>query len=222
MHQMPTRRRVFIAGGTGYMGGRLIPLLLSRGHEVTALARAGSERKLDQGCKIVVGDALNPVSYQDQVAPGQTFVHMIGVAHPSPAKAREFRSIDLPAALASLQAAVHSQAEHFVYVSVAHPAPVMKAYIETRMEAEAQIRASSLNATFLRPWYVLGPGHRWAHALRPIYWLCEKLPPTRAGAMRLGLVTLPQMTQALAHAVENPADGIRIVEPPEIRASLPR
>ena len=74
-----------------------------------------------------------------------------------------------------------------------------------------------MNATILRPWYVLGPGHRWPYLLLPMYWLCELLPPTRKGARRLGLITLAQMLSALIHAVENPAAGIRIIEVPEIR-----
>jgi len=36
------KQKVFIAGGTGYMGSRLIPLLVARGHEVKALVRPGS------------------------------------------------------------------------------------------------------------------------------------------------------------------------------------
>jgi len=56
-----------------------------------------------------------------------------------------------------------------MYVSVAHPAPVMNAYIEPRMEVEAAIRAAGLNATILRPWYVLGPRHRWPYVLLPFY-----------------------------------------------------
>jgi hypothetical protein len=52
-----------------------------------------------------------------------------------------------------------------------------------------------------------------------MYWLMELLPSTRAGARRLGLVTLEQMIRALVRAVENPYRGVRIVEVPEIRRS---
>ena len=90
----------------------------------------------------------------------------------------------------------------------------MKAYIEVRSTGEQLIRLAGLNATILRPWYVLGPGHRWPHVLRPVYWLMEKLPATRDSARRLGLVTLTEMIAALVHAVENPVRGIRLVEVP--------
>lgn len=81
------------------------------------------------------------------------------------------------------------------------------------------IRQSGLNATILRPWYVLGPGHRWPYLLKPFYFIAEHLPSTREGARRLGLVTLSQMIAALVFAVEKPAEGVRLVEVAEIRAA---
>jgi uncharacterized protein YbjT (DUF2867 family) len=213
------RRSVFIAGGTGYMGQRLIPRLLARGHEVRALVRPGSEKKLPAGCTPVLGDALDGASYAGKIAPADTFVQLVGVAHPSPAKGEEFRRIDLPSGLGAVAAAKSAGIGHFVYLSVAHPAPMMKAYIAVRSECESAIESAGLNATILRPWYVLGPGHLWPYLLLPMYKIAELLPQTRDGARRLGLVTLEQMTSALMVAVENPAQGRRVVTVPEIRAA---
>jgi uncharacterized protein YbjT (DUF2867 family) len=208
---------VFITGGTGYIGSRLIPRLLARGHSVQALVRPGSEHKLPPGCKLISGNALDANSYQFAIRPAATFVQLVGVAHPSPAKAAEFRSIDLVASREAVTAATHAGVRHFIYVSVAHPAPAMKAYIAVRTECETMIRASGLNATILRPWYFLGPGHRWPYAILPLYWLLERLPATREGAQRLGLVTLEHMLVALTNAVGHPCEGQRIVGVPEIR-----
>ncbi len=214
---------VFLTGGTGYMGRRLIARLLERGHAVRALVRPGSERKpgLERSgpavCTIVVGDALDNASYSAQVPPATTFVHLVGVSHPSPWKAEQFRAVDFVSAQAAIAASFDAGIRHFVYVSVAHPAPAMRAYIEVRSECEALIRASGLNATILRPWYVLGPGHLWPYLLLPVYWLFERLPATSDGAKRLGLVTLDQMLGALVAAIENPSEGVRVYEVPDIR-----
>ena len=213
------RRLIFAAGATGYLGRAVVPLLVERGHTVRALVRPGSEARLPEGCESVSGDALDGSSFASRVAPAETFLQLVGVAHPSPAKAALFRSVDLASAKASAQAAAEARVAHFVYVSVAHPAPAMRAYWEARAEAEEFIGQRRLNATILRPWYVLGPGHRWPYALLPAYWFAERLPATREAARRLGLVTLRQMAAAIVRAVESPASGIRIVEVPEIRSA---
>jgi uncharacterized protein YbjT (DUF2867 family) len=215
---MATRPRcVFVTGGTGYLGHPLIARLLGRGHRVRALVRPGSEAKLPAGCQVVFGNALNGISYAEQIRPADTFVQLVGASHPHPSKPAQFRSVDLASASGAVKVAANAGVRHFVYVSAAQPAPVMKAYIQVRAECEALIRRSGMNATILRPWYVLGPGHRWPYALLPLYRLLELLPLTRAGARRLGLVTLAQMTRALLDAVENPCRGLRIIEVPEIR-----
>jgi uncharacterized protein YbjT (DUF2867 family) len=165
----------------------------------------------------VVGNALDKDSFAGEIKPADTFLQMVGVAHPGPSKAAEFREVDLVSICASVAAAKGAGIQHFIYISVAQPAPMMKAYIEVRAEGESLLRASGMNATILRPWYVLGPGHRWPYTLVPLYWLLERLPSTRESARRLGLVTLKQMVQALVKAIESPVAGIRVVEVPQIR-----
>ncbi len=212
-----SRHCVFVTGGTGYIGRPLIALLLERGHEVRALVRPGSETKLPAGCEAVVGNALDGSTYSGRVKPAGTFIQLVGVSHPNPSKEAEFRNVDLASGRSAVQTASSDGVQHFIYVSVAHPAPVMKAYIQVRSECEDLIRQSGMNATILRPWYVLGPGHRWPYLLLPMYKVMQLLPATRDGATRLGLVTLEQMCRALVHAVETPPHGVRIVEVPQIR-----
>jgi uncharacterized protein YbjT (DUF2867 family) len=213
----PSQSRVFLTGGTGYIGSALAAELLRRGHRVRALVRPGSERKVPEGCELVHGDALRGETYAYEVAPADTFVHLVGVAHPNPKKAAEFRSIDLQSCVQAVQAAKGADVHHFVYLSVARPAPIMQEYQAVRAQGEQLITHSGLPATFVRPWYVLGPGHRWPTVLVPLYALARLYPKTRESAERLALITLEQMVRTLAWAVENPADEVRVLEPRHIK-----
>jgi nucleoside-diphosphate-sugar epimerase len=208
---------VFITGGTGYIGCRLIPVLRQRGHEVRALVRPGSARKLPPGCDVLEGNPLDRTTFASGIEAGDTVVQLVGVPNPTPLKAQQFYDIDLVSARESIAAARERRAGHFVYVSVAQPAPVMKAYQTVRAIAEGHLAGSNLSATILRPFYVLGPGHRWPIVLIPIYALLERLPGTRTSALRLGLVTIDQMVAALVWAVEFPPEATRFFTVPDIR-----
>lgn len=213
---------MLVTGGTGYVGRRLVGALVERGHRVRVVARRASVGRVPSPAAAVVGDPLDAASYRSAVRPGDTIVHLVGTPHPSPAKAAEFLRVDLPSIEAAVANATAGGAAHLVYVSVAHPAPVMAAYIAARSRGEAAIASAGLTATIVRPWYVLGPGHWWPVVLLPLYGLARLFPSMRAGAVRLGLVTLGQMVSTLVSAVEHPpaCGTIRILEVPHIRRGV--
>jgi uncharacterized protein YbjT (DUF2867 family) len=213
------KRDVFVTGGTGYLGRPLIEALLARGHTVRALTREASTGSLPDGSVIIKGNALDPAGWMGQVAPADTFVHLVGTPHPNPAKAAQFQAVDLASIRAAVQAATSARVRHFVYVSVAHPAPVMHAFIEVRKQGEVLINASGIGATILRPWYVLGPGHRWAHLLQPLYAVARLIPSMRASADRLALLPRQAVIDTLVRSVESPPDGVRVIEARDIQRS---
>ena len=66
--------RVFVAGGTGVLGRRLVPQLVARGHQVTATTSAAKLDVLARlGADGVVMHGLDAVSVGEAVArPGRT------------------------------------------------------------------------------------------------------------------------------------------------------
>ena len=213
-----SRTSVFVTGGTGYMGRRLIPRLVTRGFDVRALVRPGSEARAPHGCSVIRGNALDRSTFAAAVPRGSVLVHLVGTPHPSPAKAPEFEAVDWMSARECIIAAKAARARHFVYVSVAQPAPVMQAYVKVRARVERLLRASGIPSTILRPWYVLGPGHRWPYVLVPLYWMASAIPNKRQAARRLGLVTLDEMLDALTWAIETAGGNSRLLEVPDIRS----
>jgi uncharacterized protein YbjT (DUF2867 family) len=185
---------------------------------VTALARAASRGKVPAGARLVAGSALNADDVAASLTSGCTLVLLVGTPHPSPKKAREFQEVDLASVRAAADAIRRSTVAHVIYVSVAHPAPVMAAYIAARAEGERVLRDTGVPLTVLRPWYVLGPGHWWPIVLMPLYALFELIPSKRDTALRLGLVTHRQMVGALTAVVAGGPGVSDIVDVPGIRA----
>ncbi|HEX4091150.1 MAG TPA: NAD(P)-dependent oxidoreductase [Trebonia sp.] len=62
--------RIFLAGATGVIGQRLVPLLVAQGHQVTGLARsaAAGERLRALGASAALADVFDPAALADAVA----------------------------------------------------------------------------------------------------------------------------------------------------------
>jgi uncharacterized protein YbjT (DUF2867 family) len=210
---------VFITGGTGYTGSRLIKVLLNKtDFTITALARKESEHKLPAGCRVVIGNALDASSFIDSVTGCDTFIHLIGVAHPGPSKKEQFQSIDLVSIQQSVLAAKQAGVKHFVYISVAnYPAKIMQAYQQARAEGETLLIASGIPCSILRPWYIIGPGHWWPLLLKPFYALAKWIPAYKEAATKLDTVTLQQMLAALLKAAAEKPLAVKYYEVKDIK-----
>lgn len=220
MEQLKNKRTVFITGATGYIGTRLIKLLTGKGHHVIALVRKGSEHKVPAGAEVVVGNPFDAQTFQQDIPVGCVFVQLLGVPHPSPKKAKQFKEIDLRSVKASADAAAVAGALHFIYISVAMtPSKLMQAYQEVRKEGEKYCLSKTFNCTFIRPWYVLGPGHWWPVSLLPFYGLAEIVPAWRKKARAMALVTINQILNTLVNVTENEPLPLRILEVKDIRST---
>ncbi|OQP64493.1 epimerase [Niastella vici] len=212
---------IFITGGTGYIGSRLIKALLqSGGFRIKALVRKGSEHKLPPGCELVIGNALDATTYTAAAAGADVFIHLIGVAHPSPAKKAEFETIDKVSVQQAARAISDNQLPHVIYLSVSqYPGRIMKEYREVRAAGESMLTTSGARCSFIRPWYVLGPGHWWPVLFTPLYMLTRLIPATREQSRQQDLVTINQMIHTLYFAINHPPEnGVRIYNVPDIKA----
>jgi uncharacterized protein YbjT (DUF2867 family) len=211
---------VFITGATGYIGKRVTKQLLKKGHKVITLVRKGSEHKIPAGAEVVIANPFDAVSFQSLIPQDSVFVQLLGVSHPSPKKAQQFREIDLRSVKASADAALVAGVSHFIYVSVAMvPSKLMAAYQAVRKEGEDHCIERRLNCTFIRPWYVLGPGHWWPVLLLPFYGIAELVPSWRNKARAMALVTIHQMLAALVITAEKPPVPLCILEIKDIRSA---
>jgi len=133
-------KRILVTGVSGYVGAALVPRLQRAGHEIRGFDRA-PERVAAAGVQLddlVIGDAVSGTGLGkalDGVDAAYYLIHSMEGATNS-----EFAEHERRAAERFATAARAAGVRHFIYVSVAHPAPVMRAYIDARRAAEALAR----------------------------------------------------------------------------------
>ena len=69
--------RVFLTGGTGYVGSAVLEALVKSGHHVDALVRnsEGASRVQARGATPILGDLMQPASWRDAAAAADGAVH---------------------------------------------------------------------------------------------------------------------------------------------------
>lgn len=164
--------RCVVLGGTGYIGGRLVPELLSAGHDVRILARA--PEKLDEvpwrsRVEVFAGDVTDVDRVETAVA-GQHVVYYL--VH-SLAR-HDFADIDRAAARTVADAARDADVERIVYLGGIVPTgEELSSHLSSRTEVGRLLADSGVPTVVLRAAVIIGSGSASFEMLRH---LTERLP----------------------------------------------
>jgi len=70
--------KIFITGGTGFVGTLLAGKLVDQGHQVTILTRSIKNRAVLKGTSFVEGDPVSPGSWQESIAGHDAVINLAG------------------------------------------------------------------------------------------------------------------------------------------------
>src|SRR3954470_17108436 len=109
-----TRPLILLTGGSGYVGGRLIPLLERQGVKLRCLARSPEKMRprVQPGTEVVQGDVLDPASLGEALRGIHTAYYLVHLMSGS----RDFEKDDRQAALNFAQAAREARVRRLVYL----------------------------------------------------------------------------------------------------------
>lgn len=172
----PGQARCLVTGASGYIGGRLVPELLARGHAVRCLAR-NPVRLRDQPWRarveVATGDVSRPETLAgafDGVDVAYYLVHALGTG-------ASFEATDREAARAFGAAAKAAGVTRIVYLGGLVPAGVPEAdlspHLRSRAEVGRVLRDSGVPTAELRAAVIIGSGGASFEMLR---YLSERLP----------------------------------------------
>ncbi len=174
--------RVVVTGGTGFLGANLVRHLLARGDEVVCLTRSTSPGLCLEGLDVRLDQtALSDVEGLKRVLDGARYVlHLAGIFDPSPGGRQRMREVHVDATAALCEAGRSAQVERLLLCSSSvtvgfgpRSAPgnedspldpdtvygtegALRAYYDTKLEAEALVRSVDLDCVTVCPDYILG------------------------------------------------------------------
>ncbi|MDP9337297.1 MAG: SDR family oxidoreductase [Acidobacteriota bacterium] len=170
----PTHSRsklVLIAGASGYVGGRLLGILESRGQRVRCLARrpeALRERVAD-ATEVVPGDVLEPASLPAAMAGVHTAYYLVHAM----ASASSFESEDRTAAETFAAAARAAGVRRIIYLGGLGRGEQLSVHLRSRQEVGRILRHSGVPTIEFRTSIIVGSGSVSFEIVRA---LVEKLP----------------------------------------------
>jgi NADH dehydrogenase len=166
--------RVFVTGGSGFIGSAIISELLSRGHTVNVLVNRGKVSVTDPAVREVRGDLFTSSALDEGLQGCEAVIHLVGIIMERPAKGITFERIHFDGTRAVVDAARRNSVSRFLHMSALGTRPdAVSEYHRTKWKAEEYARGSGLDWTIFRPSLVHGPGGfmkmeaRWARKSAP-------------------------------------------------------
>jgi nucleoside-diphosphate-sugar epimerase len=197
-----------LTGATGFVGGALLEQALAAGHQVRALARRTQPER--EGVTWVAGALDDAAALSALVSTADAVVHVAGAVN-APDRAG-FAAANVAGTRAVVEAAKIRGVARFVHVSsLAARAPTLSNYGWSKAGAEAEVAASGLDWTIVRPPGVYGPGDMEQRDLfRAARRGVVPLPPNG----RLSIIHVDDLARLLLTLAEQPGAGPHAIYEP--------
>ena len=189
--------RVLVTGASGFVGNQVVKELLAQGHEVRALVRRGSEKKLQERERVEIapGDCLDHEALEAAAAGCDAVIHLVGIIREFPGRGITFEQVHVQATRNVVDTATEAGVRRYLHMSAlgARPEPA-DPYHVTNFRADEYVINSPLTHTIFRPSVIYGPEdqsinlfarHIQRLAFFPII-LAWELPPTENKIYEVG------------------------------------
>jgi uncharacterized protein YbjT (DUF2867 family) len=204
--------RILVTGANGYVGGRLVPQLLARGHAVRCMVRDPARvqgRAWAAGVDIVTGDVLVPASLAPALANidvAYYLVHSLGGG-------RDFHDRDVRAAKAFGDAAAAAGVARIIYLGgLGEATATLSEHLRSRQETGVALRSGGVPVTEFRAAVIVGSG---SVSFEMIRYLTERVPVMICPSWvytRIQPIAIGDVIQYLVAAVDTPASTGQIVD----------
>ena len=206
--------RVFVTGGSGFVGSAMIDQILERGYAINALVNRRPLRAGD-AVRSIEGDIFDDAALDEGIRGCDAVVHLVGIIMEKPRKGITFERVHFEGTKSVVDATARNGVRRYVHMSALGVRPeAVSEYHHTKFLAEQYVRASGLDWTIFRPSLIHGPTGEFMQM--EAAWARKKAPPFlfmpyfgaglfgRRGAGKLQPVYVNDVARAFVDALSNP------------------
>jgi uncharacterized protein YbjT (DUF2867 family) len=200
---VPSTRRVFMTGATGFVGHAVIQALRAEGYAVRCLVRRGSERDLRglEAIERVEGNVLARETLERGMAGCDTVIHLVGIIREQAATLSTFERIHVQGTINVLDAAAGTGVRRYLHMSALGSRPNARSrYHQTKWAAEEAVRSNPVPWTIFRPSIIYGRGDEFVSLLAGMIQRYPVVPVIGGGLQRLQPVPREHVAAGFARA----------------------
>lgn len=195
--------KIFIAGGTGFVGGHLTRELINRGHELRLLVHRRGP--VAEGVEQIEGDVTHLEGFEWGVKGCEAVINLVGIIREFPARGVTFERLHVQATANMLAAAKKAGVRRYLQMSALGTRPnAVSLYHKTKFRAEELVRASGLEWSIMRPSLIFGPKDAFINMLANQLRLAPVMPVIGDGRYRLQPIHADDAARCFALALELP------------------
>ena len=196
---------IFLAGGTGFVGGHVRQALLAKGHSIRLLVHRRRTESLEPGIEQVEGDATNLASFADAVRGCDATINLIGIIREFPSRGMTFQKLHIEATRNILSAARSAGIKRHLQMSaLGTRADSTARYFKSKYEAENAVRDSGLDYTIFRPAIIFGPTDEFINKLAGMMRSLPVMPVIGDGEYQMQPIAADDVARCFADALDKP------------------
>ncbi len=196
--------KIFLCGGTGFVGGHLRKALLEREHTIRLLVHRKRE-SFEAGVEQAEGDVTRPETLAAAVAGCDATINLVGIIREFPARGITFEKLHVEAMKNVVEAARGAGIRRHLQMSALGTRPdATSLYHRTKYRGEEHVRASGLDWTIFRPSLIFGPRDAFVNMLAGYIRSYPAVPVIGDGRYRLQPISADDVARCFAMALEMP------------------
>jgi len=199
--------RVFVTGGTGFVGKNIVRNLIASGHDPVLLLRnkdsAEKLHPLEKSPKFLCAGLQDIDMLEEGISGCEAVIHLVGIIRE--VGSNTFMNVHYKGTKNIVEASRRAGIKRFIHMSAEGTGPsAVSNYHKTKFMAEEHLKASGLNYTIFRPSMLFGTGDKNFNVLADLIRKAPFIPVIGDGNYRWQPVSVRNVAELFVLSLDKP------------------